>query len=193
MNYKKLLKRISTQFILYIMFAANISVAQNGNSFTDIRDNKTYRTITLKDMVWMADNLNYGSQNSWCYNCENYGRLYSYTDATTACPEGWHLTTYEEWRKLNRMLETGVNDIKSKTGWPDCINCYDYWDFGAKPGGKYTAEGRLYMQGEYGFWWTSTPDGDNKAKSVYMGYDIDYIDFESVPKTEGMSIRCVKN
>lgn len=55
-------------------------------TMTDERDGKTYKTFTVEyegeSRTWMAENLNYAVDNSWCYNddpanCEMYGRLYS--------------------------------------------------------------------------------------------------------------------
>ena len=52
------------------------------NTLKDLRDGKTYRTTNIGGRVWMAENLNYETPNSYCYNdsaeyCEKYGRLYT--------------------------------------------------------------------------------------------------------------------
>lgn len=60
----------------------------------DARDNQVYKTIMVKNQVWMAQNLNYmpaeGNAKdgiaSWCYgdnpdNCAKYGRLYTWSAA----------------------------------------------------------------------------------------------------------------
>ena len=55
-------------------------------TMTDERDGKEYKTFTVEykgeSRTWLAENLNYAVENSWCYkddsaNCEKYGRLYS--------------------------------------------------------------------------------------------------------------------
>lgn len=54
----------------------------SANTLKDLRDGKTYRTTNIGGRVWMAENLNYETPNSYCYNdsaeyCETYGRLYT--------------------------------------------------------------------------------------------------------------------
>jgi len=90
----------------------------------DERDGRTYKTTVINGLEWMAENLNYAVDSSFCYNdepayCEKYGRLYRWESAmaldTTAinvrqwtegkkyqgvCPQGWHLPTKDEFMTL---------------------------------------------------------------------------------------------
>ena len=54
--------------------------------FLDKRDNQVYRTTQIGDQVWFAQNLNYETDSSFCFNnkldfCAQYGRLYTWNAA----------------------------------------------------------------------------------------------------------------
>ena len=72
---------------------------------TDKRDGQKYRTAEILGKRWMAMNLNYRTDSSWCYknadsNCAKYGRLYNWTAAMNACPAVPPTSTAESARTV---------------------------------------------------------------------------------------------
>ena len=139
-------------------------------AFTDKRDGKTYRTVAIGEQTWMAENLNYETENSYCYddnvkNCALYGRLYEWEVANVACPDGWHLPSIEDWEDL--IITVGNRDIaalelKSKVGWNDSIAGLDKYGFSALPAGYKYGEnfGKGGLNTE---WWSTTNSKNNKG------------------------------
>lgn len=178
-------------------------------TFTDPRDNQTYNTVIINDQEWFSENLNFETSNSWCYdnnsnNCEEYGRLYKWEPGMSACPDGWHLPSDDEWKALEMLLgmtedqanQTGWrgNDegekLKSTNGWFSNGNGVDAMGFTALPGGY----GSNFAGLEYiGYWWSSTEFNSSKAWNRNLAYDHDQINRDDSGKASGFSIRCIKD
>ncbi len=174
---------------------------------TDSRDGQTYRTVTIGFQTWMAENLNYKTANSYCYdnnanNCTKYGRLYTWNAAKTACPSGWHLPTQAEMKTLIATVG-GANDassLKSTSGWKEYSresgNGTDDFSFSALPAGVRDTNGKFYSEGIDAFFWSSTEDPISNNKAYLMNlyyYNGDGAMLVNDSKDNGFSVRCVKD
>ena len=95
------------------------------NTLTDLRDNKVYKTVTIGEQIWTAENMNYkykAGSKSFCYNnsekyCSLYGRLYTSDSKNVICPEKWHLPDSTEWETLFEFTGRQAIVLKADSGW----------------------------------------------------------------------------
>jgi len=175
---------------------SNMGGSPVGSTFTDNRDGKTYKTAVIGGKRWMAENINYKTDDSWCYdnndfNCGKYGRLYNWSAAATVCPAGWHLPSRSEWKHLVDAVGDKGQGKKLKSKSPRW-NGKDAYGFSALPGGVREANGRFYNIGHYGYWWTSTENGSGNAYYRNMFNNVMDVLEGLNDKGNGFSVRCVQ-
>jgi uncharacterized protein (TIGR02145 family) len=133
-------KRLFVISIAVIIFT-NSNLAQSTGSFTDSRDGHTYKTVTIGNQTWMAENLAYlpsvnrVSESGFEESCfyvygysgvnltealkspyyKKYGALYNWKAANESCPVGWHLPADKEWKEMEKFLGMTITDYKR--GW----------------------------------------------------------------------------
>jgi uncharacterized protein (TIGR02145 family) len=167
------------------------SLLSKMGTLADSRDGKTYQTIQIGSQVWMAENLNYSTGNSWCYdnnssNCTKWGRLYDWQTAKSACPSGWHLPSNEEWRPLDALPAKNLVSLSwygtNATG------------FDALPGGYRYTDGSFSYAGNCPVFWSAS-DGNAKyawCRSLDAGYET-LGRFYKISERYGFSVRCLKD
>jgi uncharacterized protein (TIGR02145 family) len=189
-----------------ILIYTSFSIGQNigsSDSFTDPRDGKIYKTIRVGNQIWMAENLNFETQNSWCSSCEKYGRIYNFEEAKTSAPPGWHLPSNDEWKELIDNLggeDLAGEKMKSKTLWKNpnneinkSFNGTDDVGFFGTPSPKRTVDGKIRNENYETTWWTSSEEPDNAAWTWNLSYNSNSIVCLGFLKQSGFSIRCIKD
>ena len=171
-------------------------------SITDSRDGQSYKTVSIGTQTWMAQNLNYETANSYCYsdspsNCTKYGRLYTWAAAKTACPTGWNLPAYEEFKTLFTAVggSTGTK-LKSTSGWNsggNSVSGTDNYSFSALPAGYWNDDGKYDREGYDAYFWSSSEYDRTYAYRMYLSYDYGSAGLVSSYKYDGFSVRCVKD
>ena len=192
-------------------FETQSSVSVDSGRFTDSRGGTTkmYKWVKIGGKKWMAENLNYDTVGSCCYNyssdsCAKYGRLYHGFVANVMCPSGWHLPSRQEWGELAKAAGgtgeygtdgTAGTNLKARTGWLDrsngnSANGTDKFGFSAMPGGGFFESGDFNGAGYYGIWWMATATGT--AMYRVIGGDDQMSESDVVPN-QSFSVRCLEN
>jgi uncharacterized protein (TIGR02145 family) len=182
----------------------------------DTRDGGLYRHVTIGAQIWMAENLNYKTDSSWCGggsdenegDCSKYGRLYTWSVAKNACPEGWRLPDTTEWNTLftavggivtewGRVL-IAVKILKSQTGWNSYQgkdgNGTDACSFSALPAGWRNKDGYFSDSGYGTSFWSAIEDKSGNAYNVYLNESDDaFLYWHYHNKSDAYSVRCLKD
>jgi len=194
---------------VFILFFANSCTKQKSNEFfIDVEGNR-YRTVKIGDKIWMAENLkvtvNPKGEKLDCVlvyrndqnNIIKYGRLYRWTAAMQACPEGWHMPTKTEWEQLVEMLggvEQAGAKLKSLETWdvPNTGASNETGFSGLAAGFEY--DGKFIALGKHGDFWGMI--SDTASFSVCLYHDGAYIKLMEDNDREvpiSFSVRYVKN
>ena len=199
-------------------------------------DGNTYKTVKIGDQVWMAENLrvthyrngdvlltepnsrrwkNLSKGATSVYsndkiNSIKYGNLYNWysvNDSRSISPIGWHVPSYEDYRKLYQFLreeyyEENPRELKSplmEGPVGSMLKAYTFSDFpyssgfNALPAGYRNGDSGKYEHLGMGyFFWCSTESTDIKALGVNL-YEDPYFAIYPDKKGYGFSVRCVKD
>jgi len=134
-------------------------------------------------------------------NKNTYGALYNWYAVHTGklCPAGWHVPTDAEWNTLvtflgdslvagGKLKETGTSHWVSPN-----TNASNSSGFTALPAGSIYTNGGFYLNGKYGWYWSSTESSATEAWHEYMIYNTGTIYKTAGSKIIGFSVRCIKD
>ncbi len=201
-NLKKLTMKKFYLLITWLSaFVYPFSFGQTTDSFIDNRDSTIYKTVTIGNQVWMAENLRYNIIGSWCPFHDSsyckYGRYYTFEMAQKACPAGWYLPTLKDFEELTTYLggvDVAGTALKAHTPWGNSNSTvFRSSGFSALPSGLLSCDGVLFGSGQSAFYWLVTENNSTSAyyftlnsfcSSAYSSY---------YNKLAGFSVRCIKN
>jgi len=161
--------------------------------------------LVTDDTDW-ANLENNDTDKAYCYysnstdSLAKYGALYTYAAAKDACPTGWHLPSDAEWTELETYIAndghsgTEGTALKSISGWYNSGNGTDDYGFSALPGGiRHIDDGAFGGVGGSGYWWSSTEHSSSNAYLRYLDYNYASVRRYSGNKSNGVSVRCVRD
>jgi uncharacterized protein (TIGR02145 family) len=212
------------------------------DSILDI-DSNVYKIVKIGNQWWMAENLKVVKYRNgdnisnftdtdpkkWAELetgafCSVSGTFttpvynwYAVNDPRGIAPAGWHVSSDEDWKEMERFLGMSESEIENvswrgtneggklkatqstygESTWviTDSIQNTNEYGFCALPGGCRMFNGDLGVPGGFytGFWWTLTEYGGDMAWYRYLDYQYPGIFRFYGQKNYGFSVRCVKD
>lgn len=187
--------------------SGNTASAAPANAQTVVRDidGNEYRTATIGEQVWMAENLRVTRSpsgrpvTSFFFNDDSIGyaacgRMYTWDVAMDGagsdevqgiCPDGWHLPSDAEWTMTFEFLEAeGISGTGLLTGGST--------GFDAPLCGGADFRGNYLYYDELALLWSSTVVSDERAYHHHVASDGEVGRFAAM-KGARIYVRCVRD
>ena len=171
------------------------------DTFIDERDKKEYKTIKIGNVLWLAENLAYNTNDDNCVAYENkkeyvktHGYLYNYEGTKHACLQGWRIPTYFDWKKLLEFInkDDEINNLAVNTNkdFYDILNNSNELKikFNVLASG-YKFNGEFKEFNKYTKWWLDNTEN----LSVLLKEEVRYTEFKNKLNNLYCYLRCVKN
>lgn len=175
---------------------------------------ETYKTVTIGSRTWMAEDMYDLGTKCRGYSSKKYsikGCLFSWEDAMSICPKGWHLPDSADFAEL-KSLHFDSQRLASRI-WKEEYVTYDGeektfygsddYGFSAVPVG-YTTETGLILntlegEGSQALFWTSKkvyPSNSGNMRwafSIHANTRMTGMGFTQLSETCGLAVRCIKD
>lgn len=212
---------------------AQATLAIGAGQMVDVRDNNQYVFVKIGDQSWMAQNLRFlpevfptrdtsstearyhvpGYSDSDAEEArqspyyQDYGVLYNFSAATSACPEGWHLPSDHEWKIMERSLGMSTSasnrelwrddesvgyKLKSTFGWENDQNGDNSSLFTGVPTPQISVWDIVSLGYECSFM-TSTLNADGDVHQRTIRYNEIGVYRYAYPLSYEAVVRCVKD
>lgn len=188
-----------------IWSSKNLSVSnyRNGDPIPQVTDPTEWVDLTTGAWCWYNnDSATYAA---------NYGRLYNWyavNDPRGLAPEGWHVPTNAEWRKLVKFIDTGADTTCSGCyhstiagGALKTTNRWNYPNIGATnssgfsglPCGFRDFEGVFGEFGFYGYWWSASSFNTLNGWMWSLSYNNSKVASDGTDNHYGFSVRVIRD
>ena len=196
-----------------VWMAENLKTTKykDGTAIPNVTDSNEWRNLSSGAYCWYDNDINNGT---------TYGALYNWYAVNTGklCPTGWHVPTDEEWAELENYLanngynydgSTGGGDkiakaLSNDSGWGSstyegAVGNTDYPKYRNKSGFTALPAGYRYGYGNFdtidygGYWWSAIETSTTNAWLRLVGYYDSYVNRGSYGKSNGFSVRCVRD
>jgi uncharacterized protein (TIGR02145 family) len=179
------------------------STYANGESIPNVTDGWAWSDLTTGAWAHFRNDSQYEHP---------YGKLYNWyavSDPRKLCPSGWHVPTDREWSYLESALgmpdselwQEGYRGSRQNVGGK--MKAKNLWKapnegatnesgFSGLPGG-YRVLGDFHNFGNRGCWWSARQTNAWHAWYWNLSYDLTGSSRQHEYKTNGHSVRCVKN
>ncbi len=168
----------------------DVCTYRNGDVIPQVQDPNAWENLTT---------------GAWCYynhdafNGTKYGKLYNWyavSDPRGLAPNGYHIPTDDEWRKLADYLggeDKAGKKMKSTSGWYNNGNGTNSSGFSGLPGGNRSENGPFNAIDYDGNWWSSTKATTYSVFTRHLLYfRRSALRYEN-NNGDGLSVRCIKD
>lgn len=191
----------------------DVNTYNDGTPIPQVTDPTAWAALTTGAWCYNNNDPAYGVVYGKLYNW--YATVGIYDAASLAnpalrknlAPSGWHVPTNAEWTTMIDCLDPNANGgatIPNSAGGKMKETGTTHWlnpnteatnssGFTALPGGFRTTNGPFYSIGGGSKWWSSSEYSNNSARERNLFYNngIAYIGWGD--KTNGYSVRCIKD
>lgn len=143
----------------------------------DVRDGSFYEVVDIQGQKWLAQNANLKTNSSVCsenddVDCSKYGRLYTWQEALTVCPEGTRLPNVDDVDKLKKPLASKISVFKPAYA------------------GFRNVKGKFELAGTRADMWLASEDNTN-GKYWFLSSSGSKLNTSKFSKKAMMSVRCI--
>ena len=191
----------------------DVTTYRDGTPIPQVTDPTAWANLTTGAWCYYNNDAANGTTYGKLYNWYAAAGIYdaaSLADSSlrkNLAPTGWHVPTDAEWSTLINCLDPTANggaNTPNVAGGAMKENGTTHWygpntgatnssGFTGLPGGDRGYDGTFYNIGSFGLWWSSSEDSTSFAWFRYLDYYVSDASRNSSNKTNGFSVRCLRD